>query len=129
MSGRFLLDSNIVIAIFAEESTVLERIAAAEEVFVPAVALGELYYGARKSGRSETNIAHIDEFAAAATVLSCDAITAQQYGRIKNELRLKGRPIPENDLWIAAIAAQHGLAVVSRDDHFAQVTGLPREVW
>ena len=81
MSGRFLLDSNIVIAIFAEESAVLERAAAAEEVFVPAVALGELYYGARKSARSETNIARIDEFAATVAVLGCDAITAQQYGR------------------------------------------------
>ncbi len=57
MSGRFLLDTNIVIAIFAEETAVLERAAAAGEVFVPAVALGELYYGARKSGRSKTNIA------------------------------------------------------------------------
>jgi tRNA(fMet)-specific endonuclease VapC len=50
MSGRVLLDTNIVIAIFAGELPVLERMAAAEEVFVPAVVLGELYYGARKSG-------------------------------------------------------------------------------
>lgn len=112
MSGRFLLDSNIVIAIFAGDSTVLERVAAAEEVFLSAVALGELYYGARKSGRSEANIVRIDEFAAVAAVLGCDAVTAQQYGRIKNNLRVKGRPIPENDIWIAAIAAQHGLTVV-----------------
>ena len=128
MSGRFLLDSNIIIAIFAEESAVLERAAAAEEVFVPAVALGELYYGARKSARSETNIARIEEFAAAAAVLGCDAVTAQQYGRIKNDLRAKGRPIPEN-VWIAAVAVQHGLTVASRDDHFTEVTDLPREVW
>jgi len=129
MSGRFLLDTNIVIAIFAEEPAVLERVAAAEEVFVPAVALGELYYGARKSVRVETNIARIEAFAAAAAVLSCDAVTAQHYGRIKNDLRAKGRPIPENDIWIAAVAMQHGLTVVSRDDHFADVTDLAREVW
>jgi len=129
MSGRFLLDTNIVIAIFAEEPAVLERVAAAGEVFVPAVVLGELYYGARKSGRAETNIARIEAFAAAAAVLSCDAVTAQQYGRIKNDLRAKGHPIPENDIWIAAVAAQHGLTVVSRDDHFADVTDLAREVW
>ena len=105
MSGRFLLDTNIVIAIFAEETAVLERAAAAGEVFVPAVALGELYYGARKSGRSKTNIARIDEFAAAAAVVGCDAVTAQQYGRIKNDLRAKGRPIPENDIWIGAVVS------------------------
>jgi predicted nucleic acid-binding protein len=51
MNGRVLLDTSIVIAIFAGEPPVLERVAAAEEVSVPAVALGELYYGARKSGR------------------------------------------------------------------------------
>ena len=129
MSGRFLLDTNIVIALFAEEAAVLEHLAAAEDVFVPAVVLGELYYGARKSERTEANITRIEEFASSAAVLGCDAITAQQYGRIKNDLRSKGRPIPENDIWIAAVAAQHRLTVVSRDEHFTDVTDLPREVW
>ncbi len=130
MSGRVLLDTNIVIAIFAEELPVLERMAAAEEVFVPAVALGELYYGARKSERAETNIARIDEFAAAAAILGCDALTAQQYGRIKNELRAKGRPTPENDIWIGAVAMHHGLTVAPRDDdHFSQIAGLRVEIW
>jgi tRNA(fMet)-specific endonuclease VapC len=130
MSGRVLLDTNIVIAIFAEEPPVLDRMAAAEEVFVPAVALGELYYGARKSGRTEANIARIDEFAAAAAILGCDALTAQRYGRIKNDLRAKGRPIPENDIWIGAVGMQHGLTVATRDhDHFSQISGLAVEVW
>jgi tRNA(fMet)-specific endonuclease VapC len=130
MSGRVLLDTNIVIAIFAEELPVLERMAAAEEVFVPAISLGELYYGARKSGRAETNIARIDEFAAAAAILGCDALTAQQYGRIKNDLRAKGRPIPENDIWIGAVGMQHDLTVATRDHaHFSQISGLRVEVW
>jgi tRNA(fMet)-specific endonuclease VapC len=130
MSGRVLLDTNIVIAIFAEELPVLERMAAAEGVFVPAVALGELYYGACKSERAETNIARIGEFAAAAAILVCDALAAQQYGQIKNELRAKGRPIPENDIWIVAVAMQDGLTVATRDDdHFSQIAGLGVEVW
>jgi tRNA(fMet)-specific endonuclease VapC len=61
MSGRFLLGTNIVIAIFAEEPDVLERLETAEDVYVPAVALGELYYGARRSARAEANIARINE--------------------------------------------------------------------
>ncbi len=129
MSGRFLLDTNIIIAIFAEEPAVVQRVAAAEQVFVPAIALGELYYGARKSARAEANIARVDEFATAAAVLACDAVTARQYGRIKDDLRAKGRPIPENDIWIAAVASQNGLTVVSRDDHFAEVADLAIEVW
>ncbi|MGH8471275.1 MAG: type II toxin-antitoxin system VapC family toxin, partial [Gammaproteobacteria bacterium] len=127
--GRYLLDTNIVIAIFAAEPAVLQRVATVDEVFVPAIALGELYYGARKSARSEANINRIDEFAGAMAILGCDGATARHYGRIKDELRAKGRPIPENDIWIAAVATQYGLTVVSRDDHFANIAGLPVEVW
>jgi tRNA(fMet)-specific endonuclease VapC len=129
VSGRFLLDTNIVIAIFAAEPAVLERVATVDEVFVPAITLGELYYGAQKSTRSEANINRIDAFSTTMAILGCDEATARQYGRIKDELRAKGRPIPENDIWIAAVAMQHGLTVVSRDDHFANIAGLPVEVW
>jgi tRNA(fMet)-specific endonuclease VapC len=129
MSGRFLLDTNIVIALFGEEPAVLEQLAAAQEVFVPVIVLGELYYGARKSARADVNIARITEFASSAAVLGCDAVTAQHYGRLKNDLRIKGRPIPENDIWIAAVAEQHGLTVVSRDDHFVEVPDVARVVW
>ena len=128
MSGRFLLDTNIVIAIFAAEPAILERVATVDEVFVPAITLGELYYGARKSTRFEANINRIDAFAATMAILGCDEATARQYGRIKDDLRAKGRPIPENDIWIAAVATQHGLTVVSRDDHFVNIA-LPVEVW
>ena len=101
-TGRFLLDTNIVIALFARETAVQQRLAEASEVFVPSIVLGELYYGARKSTRVTENLARIDEFVASSTVLPCDTATAQQYGDIKNTLRAKGRPIPENDIWIAA---------------------------
>jgi tRNA(fMet)-specific endonuclease VapC len=60
---------------------------------------------------------------------SVDAITAQHYGRIRNDLRAIGRPVPENDLWIAAIARQHGLTLVTRDQHFQHIVGLSLEMW
>jgi tRNA(fMet)-specific endonuclease VapC len=130
MSGRYLLDTNVIIALFAREQTVLDRLATAEAVFVPVVALGELYYGARKSGRVEQNLERIDEFAAAATLLDCTQATAQHYGEIKNGLLAKGRPIPENDIWIGAVGMQHSLTVATRDhDHFSQISGLGLEVW
>ena len=62
-------------------------------------------------------------------MLPCDLGTAAAYGQIKDELRLKGRPIPENDVWIAAVARQHGLILASRDDHFRSVDGLAVEAW
>lgn len=67
--------------------------------------------------------------AAASAVLSCDAETAACYGELKASLRAKGTPIPENDLWIAALATQHGLTVASRDEYFDVVPGLVRVAW
>lgn len=129
MAGRFLLDTNIIIAHFAKEAAVEQRLAIAPEVFLPSVALGELYYGACKSARVTANTRRIDEFAAKNTVLTCDTETAREYGRIKNGLRAKGKPIPENDIWIAAIARQYDLTLVTRDSHFNEIEGLATEAW
>ena len=63
MNGRFLLDTNIVIAIFANDASVKDSLEKAEEVFVTIIVLGELYYGAQKSSRTKPNVARIDEFA------------------------------------------------------------------
>ena len=129
MSGRFLLDTNIVIAFLGGEGRVKEHLARAEEVFVSSIVLGELYFGAMRSTRAEENQNRIDEFAAENTVLGCDLGTAREYGRIKNRLREKGKPIPENDIWIAATARQCDLTLVTRDEHYAEVEGLKHESW
>lgn len=129
MNGRFLLDTNIVIAIFANDASVKDSLEKAEEVFVPIIVLGELYYGAQKSSRTKTNIARINEFAETSSVLTCNTETSRQYGEIKNSLRLKGQPIPENDIWIAAIAKQYGMTLVSRDDHFEEINDLVTMTW
>ncbi|RDV83908.1 type II toxin-antitoxin system VapC family toxin [Ammonifex thiophilus] len=129
MSGKFLLDTNIVIALFRGDAAVQRNLAKAEKVFIPAIVLGELYYGALKSGQTEKNLAQIEEFVGGVAVLTCNVGTAREYGVIKNQLRAKGRPIPENDIWIAAIARQHDLVLVSRDDHFAEVEDLRLEKW
>jgi tRNA(fMet)-specific endonuclease VapC len=124
MNGRFLLDTNIVIGIFANDASVKDSLEKAEEVFVPIIVLGELYYGAQKLSRTKTNIARINEFAETNSVLTCNTETSRQYGEIKNSLRLKGQPIPENDIWIAAIAKQYGMTLVSRDEHFKEIDDL-----
>ena len=128
-TGRFLLDTHIVIALFAREAAVQQHLAEASEVFVLSIVLGELYYGARKSARVTEHLARLDEFVTSSTVLPCDTATAQQYGNIKNMLRAKGRPIPENDIWIAALALQYQLTLVARDGHFHAVDGLRVETW
>ena len=129
MNGRFLLDTTIAIGIFGRDEKILQQLTRAGEIFLSSIALGELYYGAFRSGRVEANLARIAELAASVPVLSCDELTSRHYGETKKSLKEKGRPIPENDLWIAALAKQHGLTVASRDDHFNQVEGLPVETW
>lgn len=129
MSGRYLLDTNIIIALFADEAIVKNNLAQASEVFISSFAIGELYYGARKSGRVPANLARVDELVANSTVLGCDAKTARQYGDVKNKLRLKGRPLPENDVWIAAVALQYDLILVTHDAHFQEVENLQMVAW
>ncbi len=129
MSGRYLLDTNIIIALFASEASIIDNLSQADEVFIPSIALGELHYGARKSGRSQKNLERIEEFVTNNTIIECDANTARQYGAVKNRLRIKGRPLPENDVWIAALALQYGLTLVTRDAHLQEVENLQTVSW
>lgn len=129
MTGKYLLDTNIVIALLNGESSVQEAIEGAEEVFLPVIAAGELYFGAAKSARPEANRALVEQFIQGRMLLYCDLSVAREYGRIKSLLKVRGFPLPENDIWIAAIAVRHGLAVVSRDQHFLKIEGLTTLSW
>lgn len=128
MPGDILLDTNIVIAVFADERKVLRKLKRAT-VFLPAIVVGELLYGALQSTRVGENVTRIEEFMLANAVLPCDIDTARLYGQIKQRLRRAGRPLPENDIWIAALARQHDLMLISRDAHFQEVADLKLEVW
>ena len=92
-TGRYRLDTNMVIALFVNETGVQQRLTEANEVFVASIVVGELFYGAYKSAREEANLARLDAFVASNTILPCDTATARQYGAMKNKLRAKGRPI------------------------------------
>lgn len=127
MSGDVLLDTDAVIGLFAGEPTVVEAIAGKAAVYLCAPVLGELRYGALASSRVEQNLARLDEFAKALIVLPCDSDSTTFYSAIKHGLRKKGRPIPENDVWIAAIARQHKLTLISRDSHFEAIDELDLE--
>ncbi len=129
MNGRFLLDTNIIIALFGNDDSVKNRLAQAAEVFISSTVLGELYFGAHKSKQVKKNLSRLEDFASCSAVLPCDIDTASIYGMIKKGLLEKGKPIPENDIWIAAVAYQHGLTVISRDDHFSEVENLKFETW
>ena len=128
-SGRFLLDTNILIALLAGDEDIVANLGQAQEVFIPVAALGELFFGASKSGRPAENLAKIERFAASRVIVPCDLDVAREYGSLKRQLKAKGKPIPENDLWIAATARRHGMILVTRDGHFDAVEELATTGW
>ena len=129
MNGRYVLDTNIVIAFIDRDASVHDHIVAADEIFIPVHVLGELYFGAFKSGRADENVTRIDDLARWCAILSADEATAKIYGALRRKLRLQGKPIPENDIWIAAVAQQWSATVATRDDHFEAIEGLAMEKW
>lgn len=127
MGGKVLLDTSVLVDLLRGDGAVEERLSASGEFFTSVVAVGELIYGAHRSGQHRRNRAAVDRLLADLTVLPCDRLTAEVYARLKDDLRRRGRPVPENDLWIAATAVQHGATLVSRDDHFAEIGELEHD--
>jgi tRNA(fMet)-specific endonuclease VapC len=91
--------------------------------------LGELHYGALRAQRREAQLALIRDFLQTAILLLPDRSTSERYGQVKAELAEMGRLIPDNDIWIAAMAHQFDLPVVTRDGHFAVVPALKTLAW
>src|SRR5579872_1279980 len=126
--NQAVLDTNVVIALFAGEPRVIATIRRKQNLLLPVIVLGELHYGALRSSRREDNLHRLEEFARQIRLLNCDLGTALKYGAVKGALAAKGRPIPENDCWIAALALQHKATVLTHDAHFAEVDGLRVEL-
>lgn len=115
--------------LFAGKNSVKENLMHANEVFISSIAIRELYFGAYKSHNTNNNLRQIDDFTASCTVLCCNQDTAHEYGIIKNKLREKGMPIPENDIWIASVARQYDLILITSDNHFDKIEDLKHEKW
>ena len=103
LSGKYLLDTNAVIALFAGDLMVQEKVRNAEYIVAAPPVIGELCFGAQKSNKVTENPHKIDIFVQQSIVFLCDLEIAQWYGIIKDELRRKGHLIPDNDIWIAEL--------------------------
>lgn len=129
IGNKFLLDTNIITAWLKGEKPIADKIDKAKEIHIPIIAIGELYYGALYSTRIEKNISDIKRITKYHNVLLIDEGVTLVYGNIKAALRKKGKPIPENDIWIAAIAQHHKLAIVARDRHFKEIDTIKVKNW
>ena len=98
----------------------------ADETLLPTVVAGELLYGFRCGTRFERNRAELEDFTSSpfVTVVPVTMDTADRFGRIAAALRAKGKPIPTNDIWIAAQAMETGAELLSFDRHYEAVEGL-----
>ena len=124
-----LLDTSVVVRHFRDGNALVSHLAAFEELYLPQAALAELYAGAFRSARPEKNIQQIQRFLEAVDVLLPDESTPELYGRISAQLAQAGSSIPQNDIWIAAIALQSDLPLATADRHFQHVTGLTVLFW
>jgi tRNA(fMet)-specific endonuclease VapC len=128
-AGSVLLDTNVVVAHLRTDSDLTARLRATLALYLPWVVLGELHYGALRARRREVQLALIRDFLQTTTLLMPDQTTSETYGRVKAELAETGRLIPDNDIWIAAMARQFDLPLVTRDSHFAAVPRLTTLAW
>ncbi len=121
-----LLDTNAVSAFFRGDQHILACVSNAEQVYLSTIVLGELLAGFRLGNQFERNRALLDTFMACSTVepLPVTTETADYYGRLFLALRKKRKPIPVNDLWIAAQTMECGAELITFDQHFAIIPGL-----
>lgn len=124
-----ILDTNALSGAADGDPGALEIIAGAELIAVPVIVLGEYRLGFAQSRHRKEYEEWLREWVAAVTVLDVERETTYQYAKIGLELKKIGKPIPSNDLWIAALCGQHSLPLLSRDRHFDVVSGLKRLEW
>ena len=128
---KVLLDTNAYSALRRGHELVAEQVRSSEEVLLSSVVVGELLFGFRNGSRYDENTRALRSFVEDPNVrlLPITWDTADLFGRISAELRKKGRPIPTNDIWIAAHAMEAGADLVSSDPHFGHIDGLPWKVF
>jgi predicted nucleic acid-binding protein len=124
-----MLDTNALSAFVDGDPVVGDILRQQARAAIPVIALGEFRYGIagsrHRSSYEEWLESHLPYF----DVLSVTADTTIAYAVVRVALRKAGRPIPANDAWIAALAIEHQLPVLSRDTHFDAVPGLQRVGW
>jgi tRNA(fMet)-specific endonuclease VapC len=121
-----LLDTNAISALSKPDAGLLGVLRGDEPWYLPSIALGEFRFGLIGSNQRAAMEHWLNDMEAACSVLPADADTARQYAEIRDALIRANTPIPYHDIWIGALAIQHGLPVVSRDGHFDRISGLRR---
>ena len=123
---NLLIDTNIYAHALRGDSEVVTILQKANQIGVCPITIGELLSGFKGGSRERQNIEELGEFLDSPRVLiyPINEETAEFYAEILNNLKAAGKPIPTNDMWIAAVTFHHGLNLFSKDQHFKQIPGL-----
>ena len=123
---KILIDTNAYAAFKKNETDAVNTFKTVEYIGVNIIVLGELFSGFMGGTREARNTKELDQFLDSPRVhlVQVDEETAEFYARVYWDLKRKGKPIPTNDLWVAASAMRHGLALFTYDEHFDNIDGL-----
>jgi len=123
---RLLIDTNIYSYALKGDDGVVEVLKKSEQIGISVISIGELLSGFKGGGREQKNREELGIFIDSPRVVvhSVDEDTSEFYAEILNNLREIGRPVPTNDIWIAAVAFQNGLKLFTKDIHFKAIAGL-----
>jgi tRNA(fMet)-specific endonuclease VapC len=124
MSGKLILDTSAVLALFCGHRETNETLNQVETVCLPSVVVGELLFGARKCSRPFEEVNKINTIIQKTFPVHIDFLTAEFYADIIHQLETDGKRIPLNDIWIAALAMQYHCPLLAKDHHFTRIRGL-----
>ena len=124
-----ILDTNALSAFVDGEAGIGEALRREVRAAIPVIVLGEFRYGIAESRHRTVYEAWLETHLSHFEILTITDKTAIAYAGLRVALRRLGRPIPANDAWIAALALQHRLPVLSRDEHFDAVAAIERKTW
>ena len=124
--NRLLIDANIYSHAMKGSPDVIKILQRANEIGICAICIGELLSGFRAGTKERQNREELEEFldSPRVRIYAVNEDTAEYYAIILDQLRTKGTPIPTNDIWIAAVAMQHGLKLFSKDRYFERISGI-----
>ena len=124
-----ILDTKALSAFLDREPEAVAILSEVRDLAIPVIVAGEFYFGIAQSRHRDAYERALQRMLDRSSVLTVGTDTARHYAAIRMELKVAGRPIPANDLWIAALSRQHAMSVMSRDAHFDSVAGLRRRGW
>ncbi len=130
MSGSVLLDTTVAIDhLRRRNAQLVQHLQSGGLLYLPLTGLGELHAGVECSSQPVRVLAGVQALLNSVTILHPDEATARHYGRIYAELAKAGTPIPQNDIWIAALAREYQMPIATRDNHFSRVAGVSVFNW